>query len=84
MKLKGDYNIKESGKYIIIFEDEAGEEWEVEFDLWIDKEYIHEETGKCLIDVNVQAKCLSPVFSIEEEVLMEIELEEYITDYFNL
>ena len=84
MKLKGDYNIDESGKYIIIFEDENGEEWEVEFEIWVDKEYHYEETGKFLTDVNVQAKCLSPGFSIDEEVYMEIELEEYITDSFSM
>ena len=84
MKLKGNYDITESGKYIVIFEDENGEEWEVEFDVWIDKVYNYEETGKFLTDVNVQAKCLSPGFSIDEEVEMEIELEEYVTNNFNL
>ena len=38
MKLKGDYSIDESGQYTVIFEDESGEEWEVEFNLWVDKE----------------------------------------------
>ncbi len=84
MKLKGDYNIDESGRYTVIFEDENGEDWEVEFELWIDKKYHYEETGKFLTDVNVQAKCMSPGFSIDEEVAMEIELEEYITNSFNL
>mgnify|MGYP000963953965 FL=1 len=84
MKLKGNYDITESGRYTVIFEDENGEEWEVEFELWIDKEYHYEETGRFLIDVNVQAKCLSPGFSIDEEVEMEISLQEYITDSFNL
>lgn len=84
MKLKGNYDITESGKYIVIFEDESGEEWEVEFEAWIDKEYIYEETGRQLIDVSVCLNCLSPGFSVNEQVDMEIELEEYITDSFNL
>ena len=84
MKLKGNYDITESGKYIVIFEDETGEEWEVEFEIWIDKEYIYEETGRFLTDVTVMAKCMSPGFSIDEEVKMEIELQEYITSSFNL
>ena len=84
MKLKGDYNIDESGKYIIIFEDENGEEWEVEFDIWVDKEYHYEETGKFLTDVNVTAKCMSTGFSINEKVDMEIALEEHIKNNFNL
>lgn len=84
MKLKGNYDIDESGRYTVIFEDGDGEEWEVEFELWIDKEYHHEETGKFLTDVNVKAKCLSPGFSIDEEVEMEMELQEYIIDSFNL
>ena len=48
MKLKGNYDIDESGRYTVIFEDENGEEWEVEFNVWIDKEYHYEETGKFL------------------------------------
>ena len=84
MKLKGNYSIDESGRYTVIFEDESGEEWEVEFEIWVDKEYHYEETGKFLTDVNVQAKCMSPGFSIEEEVSMEMDLEEYITNSFNL
>ena len=84
MKLKGDCSIDESGRYTVIFEDKNGEEWEVEFEIWVDKEYHYEETGKFLTDVNVQAKCLSPGFSIDEEVYMEIELEEYITDSFSM
>ena len=84
MKLKGDYSIDESGRYTVIFEDENGEEWEVEFEIWVDKEYHYEETGKFLTDVNVQAKCMSPGFSIDEEVEMEIEFEEYITDSFSM
>ena len=84
MKLKGNYDITESGRYTVIFKDESGEEWEVEFELWIDKEYHYEETGKQLIGVNVQAKCMSPGFSIDEEVEMEISLQEYITNSFNL
>ncbi len=84
MKLKGNYNITESGKYTAIFEDENGEEWEVEFELRIDKEYNYEETGKFLTDVTVMAKCMSPGFRVREELDMEIELEEYITDSFNL
>jgi hypothetical protein len=84
MKLKGNYDITESGRYTVIFEDENGEEWEVEFELWIDKEYHYEETGRFLIDVNVQAKCLSPGFSIDEEVEMEISLQEYIYNNFSI
>jgi hypothetical protein len=84
MKLKGCYDIDESGRYTVIFENENGEEWEVEFELWIDKEYHYEETGRFLTDVNVQAKCLSPGFSIDEEVEMEMELEEYIYNGFNI
>ena len=84
MKLKGNYVITESGKYIVIFEDENGEEWEVEFEIQIDKEYHYEETGKQLIDVNVWPNCLSPGFSINERVDMEVELKEYITNSFNL
>lgn len=84
MKLKGNYDIEYSGKYIVIFEDDNGEEWEVEFEVWINKEYIYEETWKFLTGVFVQTKCLSHGFTIEEEVQMEMELEEYITDSFNL
>lgn len=84
MKLKGNYSIDESGRYTVVFEDQNGEEWEVEFEIWIDKEYHYEETGKFLTDVNVQAKCLSPGFSFNEQVDMEIALEEYITNGFNL
>ncbi len=84
MKLKGNYEITESGKYIVIFEDENGEEWEVEFEIWIDKEYTYEETGRQLVDVNVWLNCLSPGFSVNEQVDMEIKLEEYIIDSFNL
>ena len=84
MKLKGDYSIDESGRHTVIFEDESNEEWEVEFELWIDKEYHYEETGKFLTDVNVTAKCMDPGFTVEEEVSMEMDLEEYITDSFNL
>ena len=40
MKLKGNYDITESGIYIVIFEDEK--EWEVEFYIWIDKKYNYE------------------------------------------
>lgn len=83
MKLKGNYDIDESGRYTVIFEDENGEEWEVEFKIWINKEYHYEETGKFLTDVNVTAKCMDPGFTVEE-VAMEIELEEYIIDSFNL
>ncbi len=84
MKLKGNYDITESGKYIVIFEDESGEEWEVEFVIWIGKQYNYEETGKQLIDVDMWINCLSPGFSISEQVAMEVELKEYITDSFNL
>ena len=84
MELKGNYDIEDSGKYIVIFEDESGGELEVEFEFWIDKEYIYEETGRFLIDVNVQAKCLSPGFTISEQVDMEIAVEEYVTNSFNL
>ena len=84
MKLKGDYDITESGRYTVIFEDESGEEWEVEFKIWINKEYHYEETGKLLTDVNVTAKCTDPGFTAEEEVSMEIDLEEYIYNSFNL
>lgn len=82
MKLKGDCSIDESGRYTVIFEDKNGEE--VEFEIWIDKEYHYEETGRFLTDVNVHAKCLSPGFSIDEEVEMEMELEEYIYNSFNI
>ena len=84
MKLKGNYDIDESGRYIVIFEDENGEEWEVEFEIWIDKEYNYEETGKFLTDVFVQSKCLSPGFYISQQFDMEMELDEYITNSFNL
>ena len=84
MKLKGDYSIDESGRYTVIFKDESGGEWEVEFVIWIGKQYIYEETGRFLTDVTVTAKCFSPGFSIDEEVEMEIEFQEYITDSFNL
>ncbi len=84
MKLKGNYDITESGRYTVIFEGQNGEEWEVEFEIWVDKEYHYEETGKFLTDVNVQAKCMSPGFSISEQFDMEIKLEEYIIDSFNL
>lgn len=84
MKLKGNYDITESGRYIVIFEDEEGEEWEVEFAIWIGKEYIYEETGRCLVDVNVTAKCMSPVFSIHKGVDMEVALEEHIENNFYL
>ena len=84
MKLKGDYDIDESGRYTVIFEDENGEEWEVEFKLWVDKEYHYEETGSFLTDVNVQIKCMSPGFSINEEVDMEIALEEHIKNNFSI
>lgn len=84
MKLKGNYDIDESGRYIVIFEDENGEEWEVEFEIWINKKYTYEETGKFLTDVTVRAKCMSPGFWISEWWDMEMELEEYITNSFNL
>ncbi len=84
MKLKGCYDIDESGRYTVIFEDENGEEWEVEFEIWVDKEYNYEETGRFLIDVFVQSKCLSSGFSISEQVDMEFELDEYVTNIFNL
>lgn len=84
MKLKGNYNITESGKYIVIFEDESSEEWEVEFDIWVDKEYHYEETGRFLTDVTVQAKCFSHGFSISEQVAMERALKEHIENNFNL
>lgn len=84
MKLKGNYNIEDSGKEIIIFENEEGEELEVEFELWIDKEYIYEETGRFLVDVDVTAKCKDSGFTIEEEVEMEMAVEEYVTNSFNL
>ena len=84
MKLKGSYDIDESGRHTVIFEDENGEEWEVEFEIWVDKEYHYEETGKFLTDVNVTAKCMDTGFTIEEEVSMEITLEEYITDSFSI
>lgn len=84
MKLKGNYSIDESGRYTVIFEDESGEEWEVEFKIWIDKEYRYEETGKFLTDVNVTAKCTNPGFTAEEEASMEMELEEYIYNNFDL
>lgn len=84
MNLKGDYSIDESGRHTVIFEDEEGEEWEVEFALWIGKEYIYEETGRCLVDVNVQEKCMSPVFSMNKKVTMEVALEEYVTNNFSI
>ena len=84
MKLKGNYSIDESGRYTVIFEDKNGEEWEVEFEIWIDKKYYYEETGRFLIDVFVQSKCLSTGFSFREELDMEFELDEYITNSFNL
>ena len=87
MKLKGNYDIEESGRYTIIFENENGEEWEeyeVEFKIWITKEYIKEETGKYLTGVDVTAKCSDPGFTVEEETSMEVELEEYIYNNFNL
>lgn len=84
MKLKGNYSIDESGRYTAIFEDENGEEWEVEFEIWIDKEYTYEETGRQLVDVNVWLNCLSPGFSVNEQVDMEIELEEHIKNNFSL
>ena len=82
MKLKGNYDITESGIYIVIFEDEK--EWEVEFYIWIDKKYNYEETGKQLTWVDVQAKCLSPGFMIVEEVLMEIDVQEHIYNNFSI
>ena len=84
MKLKGNYSIDESGRYIVIFEYENGEEWEVEFEIRIDKEYIYEETGRFLIDVFVQSKCLSHGFYINKWADMESELDEYVTNSFNL
>lgn len=84
MKLKGNYDIDESGRYTVIFEDENGEEWEVEFELRIDKEYHYEETGRFLTDVFVQSKCLSTGFSFREELDMEIALEEHIKNNFSL
>ena len=84
MKLKGNYDIDESGRYTVIFEDESGEEWEVEFKIWIDKRYRYEETGMFLADVNVTARCLSTGFWISDEADMEYELDEYITNSFNL
>lgn len=84
MKLKGNYDIDDAGRYTVIFEDENGEEWEVEFEIWIDKEYNYEETGRFLTDVTVTAKCLSPGFWIRVEIAMEIALEEYIINSFNL
>ena len=84
MKLKGDYSIDESGRYTVIFEDENGEEWEVEFEIRIYKEYDYEETGWFLINVMVMAECRSTGFSISEQVDMEFELEEYVTNSFNL
>ena len=84
MKLKGSYSIDESGSYTVIFEDENGEEWEVEFEIWINKKYTYEETGRFLRYVFVESKCLSPGFSFSEEVAMEMELEEYVTNSFNL
>lgn len=84
MKLKGCYDIDEAGHYTVIFEDESGEEWEVEFEIRIDKEYDYEETGRFLTDVFVQSKCLSTGFSFSEQVDMEFELDEYITNNFNL
>lgn len=84
MKLKGNYDIEYSGKYIVIFEDESGEEWEVEFEIWINKEYHYEETGRFLTDVNVTVKYMDTGFTIEEEVSMKMELEDHIYDNFNL
>lgn len=84
MKLKGNYDITESGRYTVIFEHENCEEWEVDFEIWVDKEYHYEETGRFLTDVNVQAKFLSTGFSIDEEVDMEVALEEYVINSFNL
>ena len=84
MKLKGNYSIDESGRYTVVFEDENGEEWEVEFEIWVDKEYHYEETGRFLTDVFVQSKCLSTEFSFREELDMEFELDEYVTNSFNL
>ena len=84
MKLKGSYDIDESGRYTVIFKDENGEEWEVEFVIWIGKQYNYEETGKQLIDVDMWINCLSPGFSINEQVDMEMALEEHIKNNFNL
>ena len=84
MKLKGNYDIDESGRYTVIFEDENGEEWEVEFEIRIYKEYDYEETGWFLINVMVMAECMSPGFLFSEEVAMEIALEEHIKNSFNL
>ncbi len=84
MKLKGNYDIDESGRYTVMFEDDNGEEWEVEFELWIDRKYHYEETGRQLVDVNVWLNCLSPGFSVNEQVDMEIELEEHIKNNFSL
>ena len=84
MKLKGNYDIDESGQYTVIFEDENGEEWEVEFDIWINKKYTYEETGRFLTDVFVQSECMSPGFYISEWADMEFELEEYVINSFNL
>ncbi len=84
MKLKGDYDITESGSYTVIFKDDNGEEWEVEFEAWIDKEYTYEETGRQLVDVNVWLNCLSPGFSVNEQADMEIALEDHIKNNFNL
>ena len=84
MKLKGNYDIDESGRYTVVFEDENGEEWEVEFEICIYKKYTYEETGRFLTDVNVTAKCMSTGLSFNEQLAMEIELEEYVTNSFNL
>lgn len=84
MKLKGNYDITESGKYIVIFEGESGEEWEVKFEIRIYKEYDYGETGWFLINVMVMAECMSPGFLFSEEVAMEIAVEEYATNSFNL
>jgi hypothetical protein len=43
-----------------------------------------EETGKFLTDVNVTAKCIDLGFTIEEEVEMEMAVEEYVANSFNL
>ena len=84
MKLKGDYSIDESGRYTVIFEDDSDVEWEVEFDIWIGKDYNCEETGRQLIGVDVQANCISDGFRIRTKALMEIVLEDHITNSFNL
>lgn len=84
MKLKGYYDITESGRYTVIFENENGEEWEVEFKIWITKEYIYDEIWRYLTDIDVTAKCTDPGFTPEEQVSMEVELEEYIYNNFDL